>query len=145
MVIPEKSLPLQPAMGFISACGLQSTHSRHNTENSQPLSGISLTESTFIRKKTEKTVNQNQATTNSTHATHATHATHTTHATHPTHESLDSLVSLEQLKSVSIASHWLVSPCPCSAAILMRSTNKNYSTKCSNFHSVRSGKTRVKP
>ncbi len=32
MDIPEKSLPLQPAMDFLSAYGLQSIHSRQNTE-----------------------------------------------------------------------------------------------------------------
>ena len=39
MVIPEKSLPLQPAMGLFSACGLQSTHSRHNPETVNPYQG----------------------------------------------------------------------------------------------------------
>lgn len=39
MAIPEKSLPLQPAMGLLSARGLQSTHSRHYPETVNPYQG----------------------------------------------------------------------------------------------------------
>ena len=48
-----------PYQGLLSAYGLLSTSDRHINKKSQLPSGISLTESTFIRVKDRQTVNQN--------------------------------------------------------------------------------------